>query len=141
MRYKRVSGKLDTLFFFPSGSSMDKPQKKSVEYYEWIDIAAYIERKYGKELRCWGEMPADWPPGRPYHDFWHWVCDYYEVHKGKLFQFGPGNHLYDAEVAKKNGPADVEDVYISEMYPDWVLEVLRAFQAEFGDEFWVRTWW
>lgn len=116
---------------------MEKPQIKTREYIDFLEVQDYIEHKYNIKLR--GYTPQNGftdeqllktkeeygsHEKKPYLDFWHWICNNYEIHNGCEFVMELDWHLHQNN-AKHT--------------PEWVREILKLFQQEFGNTpfFWV----
>lgn len=93
---------------------MNKPQKHSLEAYDYNEVIEYIEKKYNIQTRKRGE------------DFWHWLLDnaFYEMSNG-CYQ-----NLYVLELMRNLG----ED--------DWQYDILRLIYDEYQeDEMEFYVWW
>lgn len=98
---------------------MQKPKKHKKEYYDYNECRDYLQEKYGYDERDYlgmftGKTVND---NVEYQDFWHWVCDNYEIHNGCCITF-------DMELLKE------KDIYIK----PWQKEILKHYLEEFADE-------
>ena len=69
---------------------MDKPQPKTMTYYDYTECRNYLQEKYGYNERDFaGRHKVSWPENAhiPYLDFWHWVCEHHEVFNGCMIDF------------------------------------------------------
>ena len=81
---------------------LQKPKLIQPEpYYNWNEINSYIEQKYKIELRSYKSK----------HDFWHWLCDTYEIHNGLTF--------------------DLELFFEDKDEVSWILEIFDLLSKEF----------
>ncbi len=96
---------------------MNKPKIKKVEYMDYSECCDYLEKKFGYEERNYKKHRYDLADGHPdnppYCDFWHWVCDRFNISNGSSFSFS--NDSLDS----------VEE--------DWQSEILEHYLAEFGE--------
>lgn len=141
---------------------MDKPVPYTKEFFDYNEVVTYIEEKYklnmndvnkshshfGKWCNAKNYGQTD-PAGKdrgssqiwyaeyktdadgeikrpPYCNFWHWFVERYEVSNGCSVSF---DVAYDIECAE------------DENTPDWVVEILKMFQTEFGDEIEMEVNW
>lgn len=106
---------------------MKKPQKRKKEYYDYHECADYISQKYfkGRDLRDFADFDYSKTESETnrYLDFWHWLCDFGNMHNG-CFMFMP--------------PASDIPRYSDE--EKWVAPIIQAFEDEFGieAEMWVE---
>jgi hypothetical protein len=105
---------------------VEKPTKKTKEYYDYHECAEYIAHKLGiEDLRdVDGKFKGN--PDAEYKDFWHFMRDYDpEINKGSFTSFeGYGDGL------------PIEEAGIEE----WQDKIVRTFIAEFGEdaEYWIN---
>lgn len=109
---------------------MNKPEKETTEYYDWLKAKEYVNAKLGRDIRDYaGMFPKNGPrnPDAPYQDFWHWMLDKAEISNGCI-------------VTMARWWGDGAEA--------WQQEILSEFLAEFGEPdetgevaatFWV--WW
>ena len=107
----------------------DKPkQHLSEPYWDYHEVVDFIEKKYKIKLR--GYTPKAGfteemikhqketyvgSKSDPYLDFWHWICEYQEIHNGCYFYLGT-----QEEVDEK-------------WCPYWVKEILDLLDKEFPE--------
>jgi hypothetical protein len=85
-------------------------QKTKKPHWVYLEIAEYIEKKHGVDLRCY--------KGNHDHDFWMWLINHNSY-------FSNESYIY------------VNTSYFAGSKPDpdemWVVEILKLFE-EFEDE-------
>ena len=125
---------------------MDKPTKKTITHYEYLDIIAYIEEKYKIKVRDYygvfsgsgqpwsGPLGLDGKP--PYADFWHWLihCNDH-VSNGSYIWFPDdlpwGEVKDDPKCYHKN----------TSTVPKFVMEIMGLIEKEFGKEIFSENIW
>jgi len=69
---KKVSKKVNTTV----ASTPTPPMKHVIEYWDYNEVADYLEKLHGKDFRDYaGRHKQPFDPSIPYQDFWHWICD------------------------------------------------------------------
>lgn len=99
---------------------MKKPKKHTRKYYDYDECAKYIANKLGvKDLRDFAgkytKKGVD--DTKPYLDFWHWLCDFGNVHNGCFISMPPASDIPQYTNEEK-----------------WVAPIVQAFEDEFGEE-------
>jgi hypothetical protein len=95
--------------------SIKKPVKIVGDpYWDYHQVISYIENKYQIDTRdCAGKHTGN--PDAEYQDFWHWICDRYDINNGSFFELDIADGLdYDGT------------------YP-WVKDILTKLLDEFGE--------
>jgi hypothetical protein len=64
-----------------------KVRKKVMKVYDFHDLTKEVERRAGKSVRDWaGRWDKKYGTkafeATPYQDFWHFICDNFEIHNG-----------------------------------------------------------
>jgi hypothetical protein len=101
---------------------MNKPTKRTREYWDYYEIILYIEEKYEINTRNYaGKFATADFQDKPYLDFWHWILenDGSEVHNGSFFSLQIQQNRCDWD---------------EESYPSWVREILALIDKEFGGD-------
>ena len=96
---------------------MEKPQKKTKEYYDYYECCRYLEKKYEYQER---DYLGKFKNGKcddniEYLDFWHWVIDHYEIHNGCFITFCEDAMDYTEE-------------------EEWIKTIYGYYIEEFADE-------
>lgn len=111
---------------------MNKPEKRTKEFYDYHDCIKYVEHKHGYETRGFlfpDEKEGEWndPNKPPYRDFWHWVID------------GPGCGISNGSFFWLTNECLLEeDEAVAEGEEPWiepfVRKILNDILNEFGEE-------
>lgn len=101
-------------------TGVKKPKKQKRESsYDWHDIDDFIRKKYGKDIRDWAgkySKKGKQQEETEYQDFWHHLCDRYEIHNGATITIYPQEKLEDSDL------------------PAWQREVYEILLKEFGSQ-------
>jgi hypothetical protein len=90
--------------------------KKGPEYLDYHECNNYIEKKYNIQTRDFlGKFQGGKANDVEYLDFWHWMCDNFEISNGAII------HVNFEELRQENNP------------PDWVKHIFTYWEAEFKD--------
>jgi hypothetical protein len=98
---------------------MKKPTLKTIKHLDYHECAEYIEHKLGYRLR---DVQANFDDKGnrigEYWDFWHFICDTQNPHRGC--------YIFIGEESKETAE-------------EWQIKIIDAFIEEFGDnkEYWV----
>lgn len=87
-------------------------QKTKKPHWVYLEIAEYIEKKHGVDLRCY--------KGNPDHDFWMWLHDHNSYFSNESYIY-VNTYYYGTH----DDPAPPGE--------EWVAEILKLF-VEFEDE-------
>ena len=101
---------------------LKKPKKQSKEYWDYDEVAKYVSKKLGYDLRdVAGKYKGKHANYEeiPYLDFWHWLIENTEIHNGGSF------YLPEPEWVKAE---------------PWVLTILQEFYDIVGDDE-MEVWW
>lgn len=99
---------------------MDKPQPKTLTYYDYVECRDYMQQKYGFAERDYSKQR---------HDFWHWLCDHEDIHNG-------GYVTFSREI--------LQEWQADGNIPDWAAEIYTHYLDEFADDLGTVefcTWW
>lgn len=95
-------------------TKLKKPQKVTKTYYDYHEVAGYLEKKHKKDFRDYGnKYGKNGDENAPYLNFWHFICENNEVHNGG-FIFLPER---------------------SDHHPKWIDEILGYFEDFLGDDY------
>lgn len=110
---------------------MNKPILKTKAAYDYIECRDYLQDKYGYNERDWaGKYKKDrverdkMDESLPDLDFWHWVCENYQIHNGCYITF-------------------TEDE-LAEIQEEWVKTIYGYYLKEFAHgtgEVTFYCWW
>ena len=89
---------------------MNKPKKKTIEYFDYFECFKYIEEKYGIKEHNFEE--AEKNPDIEFHSFWSWLLD---------------------TTALQNGAVFVLDKTFLDGAPEFAKSPLKALLDEFGE--------
>lgn len=96
---------------------MQKPEIRKRDYYDYSELATYLEQKHGVNLNDFAgrrkETDRDRLDKIPYQNFWHWLVDIADIRNGSMF------YMPDA------------DCYVT--LPDWVVTIIGWFNEEWPD--------
>lgn len=71
-----------------SQAKLEKPKQKIKKYYDYNKCRNYLEKKYNYDERDYaGKYKNRYHEDKPYLDFWHWVCDNFDIHNGCMINF------------------------------------------------------
>lgn len=93
---------------------MNKPEIKTIQFYDWGASWKYLKAKYNFVDDCVIEADGETS------DIWCYIVDTQEIYNGKIFTFS------NWELMHNNG----EFAYC---IPDWFKPILKAIIDEFGE--------
>lgn len=103
---------------------MDKPQKKTKSFYDYLKCSEYLEKKYNYKEHDYagkykweGNKIVEYNENVPHLNFWHYVCDHYNISNGCFITFSK-------EFLDDNN---------SNM-PEFVKKIYNYYLDEFADE-------
>jgi hypothetical protein len=101
-----------------------KPKKHVSEpYWDYHEVAHFINKKYKVDIDNFaGHKYTGKKNDMPYQNFWHWICDFNEIHNGSYFELDLVDGIADEVEDEKCGT------------PAWVKEILKMFLDEFEEE-------
>lgn len=100
---------------------LEKPKKHTQTFWDYNEVAAYLEKLHGKDFRDYADKHGKNPNGE-YQDFWHWLVDCNEVSNGCFIHLPSSDYL--------NEP-DIET---------WKKEILKYFMDFLGDDYEEQLW-
>lgn len=90
--------------------------------YDFIECRDYLQTKYGFDMRdyagYWKNRRKKNPP--PHQDFWHWMCDHFEISNG--CDFFMSQEDLDSHI-EYPGSTPMEQ---------WQIDIYKLFLKEFG---------
>lgn len=91
---------------------MKKPVEQTFKALDWNECEEWIREKYHRDIRNWAGKT--WRPedDKPYQDFWHYICENYDIHDKGFFTL--------CEYFKPALP--------------WQIEIQEIIFKEFGNE-------
>lgn len=97
------------------------PQKHKIEYYDYHEVAKYLEDLHKKDFRDYAGkrrpcLPSN--PNLPYQDFWHIISDCNEVVNGGFI------HLPDWDYYMNSARTE-----------SWQKEIMQFFHDFLGDDY------
>ncbi len=109
---------------------LKKPVKKRSEpYWDYLEIIAYIEKKYKIETRGYipkngfskEQLKKSGKNKKPYLDFWHWQLEHdaNSISNGSFFYLSISEYLEEDD---------------EEYCPFWVKEIIQIIYNEFKEE-------
>jgi hypothetical protein len=107
-------------------TELPKPKKHTMEYFDYHEVAQYVESVLGYEIRDTLGKFSKGNKDAEYRDFWHWLINKVDISNGS-FDYMP--FLSDYE--------DCED---EDMIPEWVKPILKVFNEVIGEEKVVFAW-
>lgn len=97
---------------------MDKPQPKTLIYYDYHECRNYLQEKYGYNERDYAGHFTTHNNIKPYLNFWHWLIDHEEISNGSYVTFSREN---------------LAEWKVDEVIPDWAAEIYTRYLDEFAD--------
>jgi hypothetical protein len=105
-----------------------KPEQHRIKYYDWIEVRPYIEEILGYDVRdTLGKFKPYTNDSVEYRDYWHFLCDTYEIFNGKII------YICDEDLShEKPWQREITDLLIKEF----------GKKDQFGfNGFHLITWW
>lgn len=143
---------------------MQKPEKYTLEFYDYSEIQEYIEKKYAVKTRDYArkwEHSSEWhrkkghvgkldPEGKTLGSSQIWFREYQEDPEGAAKEppyLDFWHWLLDNIEIRREGIIEFSPGGLLENgkgiveIPDFVKHILSLFRAEFGDSFLIQTSW
>jgi len=141
---------------------MKKPEKHTVEFYDYSEIRDYVENKYSIKTRDYArkwEYVSEWhkkkghvgkldPEGKKIRDSHIWFKEYQEDPEGEAKEppyLDFWHWIIEVYEISRDGtiefaPGELLDEN-GEDLPNFVKHILTLFRDEFGDSFMIQTDW
>lgn len=105
---------------------MEKPTKKTVQFYDYVECSNHLQKKYSYDERNYaGKKFNGKKDDAPYQDFWHFV----------LYKTDLGNDSYFT----------MDNSWLKDAKEPWQKEILERYLSEFGEgkdrEICFHVWW
>ena len=101
------------------------PKKHKKEYWDFIEVQHYLEKKHKKNFRdyagMFGRKSGEYVP---YQDFWHWICDNNDqMTNGSFIRLPDFDYHMNSDTTEP-----------------WKKEIMQYFYDFLGDEYHDEMW-